>query len=172
METLFLKRTKEIGIERANLEKKLQVKLTLEGRKLTIEGDPYKEYEAKIILEAINFGFSVSKALLLLEEEILFRRLHIKSFTRRKNLHEVRARLIGTYGKTKNTIEEISGCEVVIQDNEVGIIGSAESIEHATTAIKNIIRGTKQANAYRYLERMNRTKDIDDLGIKTKKDKE
>jgi rRNA processing protein Krr1/Pno1 len=62
----------------------------------------------------------------------------------------------------------------VLHDNTVGIIGPAETIEEATTAIGNLIRGSKQANIYRFLERMNAAKKIkSDLGLKPdKEDKE
>ena len=75
--------------------------------------------------------------------------------------------------KTKHTIEQISSCDVLINEDEnsVGLIGSAEQIEEATTAITNLIRGSKQANVYRFLERMNAEKrQMDtDLGLKIKK---
>ena len=99
--------------------------------------------------------FQKKKALQLLDPEATFRKIHIKNFTRRKNIGEVRARLIGTEGKTKRTLEEIGSCDIIIGDTEVGIIGSAENIEKTTTAITNLIKGSKQANVYRFLERMN-----------------
>jgi len=115
----------------------------------------------------MNFSFPLKEALLLTNEGYIFRKINIKDFTRRKNLDEVRARLIGTEGKTKRAMEEISGCVLVIKDKIVGIIGSTESIKDATTAITRLIKGSKQANVYSYLERMNREKkEKSDLGLK------
>ena len=170
MESFYFNNTKEIKNEKANLENKLNVKITLTGKNVKIEGTPYEEYEASIVFDAMSFGFTSKKAITLKESDTLFRKLNIKDFTRRKNLYEVRSRIIGKEGKTKRTIEEISGCEIVIKDNSVGIIGSSESIELAVTALKNLIKGTKQANVYRFLERTNKTKNVDDLGIKYKKE--
>ena len=111
------------------------------------------EYEASLVLDAINFGFSAKKALSLKSENLLFRILNIKKITRKKNLRDVRARVIGREGKTRKTIEGITNSEVLIKDNEIGIIGEAECIEHSIQAITSLIKGSKQANVYARLER-------------------
>ncbi len=169
MESLMFEKMREIRKERLALEKALEVKITLRGRQVIMEGDSFKEFEAKRVLEAIQFGFSAKKALMLLDEDMIFRPLMMKNFTRRKNMYDVRSRIIGKEGKTKRTIEEITGCFLVIrEDNQVGVIGNAEVIDEATTAITNIIKGSKHANAYNFLERMNsRKKKLGkDLGLK------
>jgi ribosomal RNA assembly protein len=174
METIFFERTGELKREIKALEEKLGVALSLKGKQLVIEGDPYKEYEAIHILEAMQFGFSAKKSLQLLDEDLIFRKLNIKEFTRRKDMKEVRSRIIGKKGKTKRTIEEISSCDILIKnDNTLGIIGPSEAIDEATTAITNLIRGSKQANIYHFLERMNavRKDQTTDLGLKIKTQK-
>jgi KH domain-containing protein len=155
METLYFNKTAELRKERAQLEKKMDVVIKVEGKKVTVEGNPLDEYEAKLVLEAMEFGYSTKKALMLLDEGHIFRKLPLKNFTRRKDMFVVRGRLIGKEGKTKHALENISGCEIIVRDDAVGLLGSAESIEEATTAITNLIRGSKQANVYRFLERMN-----------------
>jgi KH domain-containing protein len=155
METILINKTLDLKKNIEEFEEKLKVKLTISGKKVTISGEPLDEYEAMNILEAISSGFSVKKALLLTDVDLIFRKIHIKDFTRRKDLKSVRARIIGKEGKTKHTLENIANCEIAIQDNTISIIGTAESIDNITTAIKNIVRGTKQANAYNFLERIN-----------------
>ncbi|MBX4196312.1 hypothetical protein KW805_01865 [Candidatus Pacearchaeota archaeon] len=171
METLLFERTGEIRRTKDELEQKLGVKITVVGRKVTIEGDALEEYEASIILDAISFGFSAKKALALKEEDMIFRKIPIRNFTRRKDLREVKSRIIGSEGKTKKTVETIAGCQLVIQQNSVGVIGSSEAVDAAETAIVNIIKGSKQANAYQYLERMNQSRKTHEegLGLKEKK---
>lgn len=155
MQIIYLNKTGEVRNNKEELERKMNVKMTIVGKKLTIEGEALAEYEAGIVIDAITFGFSAKKALLLTEADNIFRKIHIKHFTRRKNMDEVRARLIGTEGKTRRTLEEVGDCEIIIGEKEVGIIGSAENIDRATTGITNLIKGSKQANVYRYLERVN-----------------
>ena len=161
MEVLIFDKTTELRKNKQELETKLNIKLSIQGKKVTIKGDPLNEYEASIILNAINLGFSARKAITLKDESKIFRILNIKGLTRKKNLKQVRARIIGKEGKTKRTIENISGADIVIKDNEIGIIGNTELIEEIVTAVSNLVRGTKQANTYRYLEKMNRNKKLE-----------
>jgi len=172
METLYFKKITELKREKMLLEKALGVNITLVGKKASILGEPLAEYESLIVLEAMQFGFSAKKSLSLLDDNFIFRKIPIKRFTRRKNLKEVRARIIGKEGKTKHTIEQISNCDIVINEyeNEIGLIGQADEIEEATTALTNLIRGTKQANVYRFLEKINAKKKgfSTDLGLKIK----
>lgn len=158
METFFCKRAREIEKEKEKLERKLGVKLTIKGKKITFEGQAFEEYEASTIFEAFNFGFPLDVALTLKDEDMTFKSLSIKDFTRRVDLETVKSRLIGTQGRTRRTLENIADCHIRIQDNEVGIIGSAAEVEYTITAITNLIRGSKQANVYRFLERINTQK--------------
>jgi ribosomal RNA assembly protein len=158
METIQIKSTHKIRQNKEAVEKKLSVKITIKGKQAIIEGEPVEEYEALTIIDALDFGFSIKDAIRLTDENVVFRKLPIKQFTTRKNLEEVRGRIIGTEGKTLRAIEEVSGCGVVLHENTVGIIGEAENIEEATTALKSLIKGSKQANVYKFLERMNAAK--------------
>ncbi|MDO8460496.1 MAG: hypothetical protein Q7S74_05270 [Nanoarchaeota archaeon] len=157
MEKIYMKRLKEVQNDKKELEEKLNVSIKIIGRNVVFEGPSIDEYEATLIFEAIEFGFSVKKALQLKNEEMMFKKIHIKEHTKR-NLTDILSRLIGTEGKTKRIIEDISGCFLVIKEGEVGIIGDGEAIEAATMAIINLIKGSKQSNIYRYLERSNSDK--------------
>lgn len=156
MEIFHFRKTNEIKKSKLELEEKLNVEIQIKGKNLIVIGDPVEEYEASIVLDAINFGFSTKKALTLKDENIIFRVINIKNFTRKKNLRVVRGRVIGKEGKTLRTIQNISNAHILVKENEVGIIGSAESIEEILTGITNLIRGSKQSNTYRYLEKLNK----------------
>jgi len=172
MEKIYSESPNKITLNKEKIEEKLNVKIKIQGKQIEIEGSPVEEYEARSVIEALDFGFKLKDALKLADESIIFRKLPIKQFTTRKDIEEVRGRIIGTEGKTKHTIEEVSGCAVAIHDNYVGIIGSAEAIEEATTAVISLIKGSKQANVYRFLERMNAAKrEKSDLGLKENKEK-
>ena len=171
MEKIYINNIRKLKENKETIEEKLGVVLKIKGKQVSIEAEPVEQYEASLILEAIDFGFPLRDALTLASENMIFRKLPIKNFTRRKDLKEVRGRIIGTEGKTKRAMENVSGCAVVLHENTVGIIGPAESIEEATTALGNLIHGSKQANIYAFLEKMNREKrKKTDLGLKLDKE--
>lgn len=152
------KKTRIIKLNLKKLRERLSVNIELLRGGLNIEGDALKEYEAERVIDAINEGFKVSTALMVLDEDIAYEKIFLKDHTRRKNLEVIRGRLIGSRGKTKNTLEEITDCEIKIHDNHVVLIGPAINIQNSITAIINIIKGAKQTNAYKYLERINTQK--------------
>ena len=152
------------------LERLLNVKITIKGKEITIEGIPEDEYIAEKVIDAINFGFPVSVALLIKEEDFLFEILDIKKYTHRKDFETIRARIIGKGGKTLKTLNTLTQCYFELKDNDVGIIGSAELIKNAQDAVIFLIQGSKQANVYTYLEK-HHVKPILDLGLKEKKNK-
>ncbi len=135
------------------LEKKLGVGIKIErGGIVNLTGDEINVFVGEKVIEAVNKGFSVSNALLLTNENYVLEEVPIKSITKRRNLSVIRARVIGTKGKTLKTISELSGCHLALQDNIVSVIGPAESVKSVITAIKSLIKGSKQSNVYYYLE--------------------
>jgi len=154
MQTIYSEKLPRITKNRKKLERELKVKITNQGREITIEGKPVDEYVAGKVIDALNFGFPFSTAMLIKREDLLFEIMSIKDHTKRKDLTRIRARIIGTNGKTLKTLQHLTKCFFEIKDNEVGIIGDPEYIEHAQEAIVSIIKGTKQANVYKYLEKI------------------
>lgn len=152
------------------LEKILNVKITVDKEEISVEGNPENEYIAEKVIEAINFGFRPSVALLIKKEDFLFEILNIKEFTRRKDFEIIRARIIGKGGKTLRTLNNLTECFFEMKNNEVGIIGAPENIKNAQAAVISIIQGSKQANVYSYLEK-HQVKPVLDLGLKEQKKK-
>lgn len=152
---------------RKKLETKLKVKITNNGKEFSINGSAENEYIAEKILEALDMGFPLSHALLIKNEDNAFEKLKIKDYTKRKDLKSIKARLIGTQGKTLQTISNITDCFIEIKDFDVGIIGHVEDIKNAQDAVISIIQGSKQGNVYSRLER-NKPMPLADLGLRDK----
>jgi len=147
------------------LGEKLEVRINNRGKEITIEGSPVNEYAAEKVIEAIDLGFSLSTALLIKEEDFTFEVINIKDHTNRKDLERIRARLIGTQGKTLKTLHDLTNCNFELKDNQIGIIGNPEDIENAQNAVIAIIKGAKQSNIYSFLEK-HHPKPIVDWGLK------
>ncbi|MBT4257694.1 hypothetical protein HOD88_00730 [archaeon] len=147
------------------LEETLNLKITNRGKEVSIVGSPEDEYIGQKVIDAINFGFLTSTALLIKTEENVFEILDIKNYTKRKDMKTIRGRLIGTGGRTLKTLTDLSNSHVELKDNQLGIIAPAENIEAIQNGIILIIQGSKQTNIYSFLEK-NRPKPVEDLGLK------
>lgn len=166
MRTIHTGNKRKILQNKDLIERKLGVEISLKNNNIIISGDELSEYLALRVFDAVELGFSINDALLLADENYVFEKINIKDISRRKNLSEVRARVIGTFGRTLKTMCELSSCEIVLHDNIIGIIGKADDIEFALNALKSLVRGSKQANVYSYLEKSKgMERGADDLDI-------
>jgi len=165
MKTILCEKLPRIIKNKKRLEKILNVKITNRGKEVSISGEPEDEYTAEKIIDALNFGFPFSNALLIRDEGCTFEVINIKDHTKRKDLKRIRARIIGTKGKTLQTLSQLTKCCFEMKDNYIGIIGEPEHIENAQQAIISIIKGSKQSNVYSFLEK-HQIKEVIDLGLK------
>ena len=159
---------RKIKLNQKKIESSLNIKLTIKGRKIQVNGEQLGEFLVAQVFQAIEAGFSVRTALLLSGEEYLLEILNIKNFTNRKNLEQVRARLIGHHGETRELLEELSNCYIKVHDNVAFIIGKSEDVKNAMNSVTKIIQGSKQSSVYAYLEKQRRIRHEDDLGLKDK----
>ncbi len=175
MRTIQVESIRKIKKAVPKIEKKLKIKVALFSNSVKIEGNELNEFIGEEVVRAVDFGFDVEDALLLLNEKFSLEFVNIKEHTHRKNFAEIRARLIGTKGKAKRTIEELTGAVLVIHNNMVGVIVDAEHLEQTIQGIILLIQGSKHANVFAYLEKQNailRGVDLGDLGLKNpEKDK-
>ena len=169
MKIIFSEEIEKILKNKRKIEENLKIKIISKGKDIIIDGVAEEEFTAEKVIDAINLGFPVQTALLIKKRELLFEILNIKDYTPRKDLETIRARIIGREGKTLRTLSNLTDCFFEIKDNQVGIIGAPEYIKNAQDAIISIIRGSKQANVYSYLEK-HKIQPILDLGLKKPKE--
>lgn len=156
MQEIYVENIRKVVQNKKKIEQVLNIKLTNKGKNVFVDGKAEEEYIAIEVLEAINVGFSVTRALLLKEENIILQRINIKDITHKKNLHDIRARIIGKDGRTLKTLKNLTDCALSIQDNQIGIIGNADEIEDAIQALTSLIHGSKQGHVYGRVEREKR----------------
>ena len=158
VKTILIDNLKKIKKAVPKIEAKVKVRFSFGNNLVLIRGSELNEFLVEKIVHAVDFGFDVEDALLLLGQNHSLEFIDIKDHTRRKNLHDVRGRLIGTDGKVLNTLENLTGSILVMKDNRIGIIAESNSLSKVNQAIESIIHGAKQGNAYAFLERLNRSK--------------
>ncbi len=168
MKTLYVRNIRSVNENLAILQKRIKVGIAISGNSVTLTGKEENIYDAEKVFEALDAGFSVDTALLLIDPDYLFDTMNVKDFTRRKKLDEVRARIIGTGGKTKKLMEKLSDSFIKLKENTVYIIGLAEDMRDTKTAIEKLIRGSAQGKVYGFLERSRTQHKYDDVIVNDK----
>lgn len=158
MQEIYLENINEVLRNKKLLEKELNVEISNKGKNVFVDGKAENEYLALEILDAVNIGFSVDKAFLLKEEDMILQTINIKDLTKRHDLDRIRGRIIGVDGRTLKTLKTLTKCELALNNNGVGIIGDADEIQDAIQAISSLVMGSKQGNVYSRLERKRKEK--------------
>jgi len=116
--------------------------------------DPVMALKARDIVHAVARGFSDERAFRLLDDDVYLEVLDIKDFAHTKaRLEQVRARVIGTRGKTRRLIEELTSVDMSIFGHTVSLLGPTFEMAIAREAVIMLLRGSEHATVYRFLER-------------------
>ena len=161
------------GSTKARIEKLTGVKLTIDSEEGDVEVDSTHSEDPAIglavcnVITAIGRGFSPPKAIKLLQDEYYLELLDIRDYVGKKQEHVVRmrSRLIGTHGKTRALIEELTGAYVSVYGNTVGIIGDTLQLDVARRALDMILEGSEHAAVYHFLEGRSARLKVDRMGF-------
>jgi ribosomal RNA assembly protein len=123
--------------------------------KSLLEGDPFKATE---IVAAISRGFSPEKAFKLLSEDVVFQLLDMRDYVGNSSasMGRIKGRIIGEQGKSRRTIEELSGADISVYGHTVGFIGIFDAIKVAIDAIILLIKGSSHKTVYTMLQNYRR----------------
>ena len=145
------------------LQKHLKVELAIDSETgditiaLETEGeDPSLLFKAKDYVLAVGRGFSPNRAnKLLQDEENMLTVIDLREIFGRSDsdIQRVKGRIIGTEGKTRKIIEELSEALISVYGHTISIIGGVEQSEIAREAINMFIKGSQHATVYKYLQR-------------------
>jgi len=138
--------------------------------------DPMGVLKARDIVLAIGRGFSPDRAMRLLKENTFLGVLDIKLATGQREksaLRRIRSRVIGTNGRARARIEELSGCSMSVYGSTVALIGEEEQLERATRAVELLVKGSEHSTVFHLLARQKRedairaatgVDDVEDVG--------
>ena len=144
------------------IESRLNVKLDIDGEgSVTVTlsetaTDPSLLLRAKDIVTAIGRGFPPETAFRLIRnEDDIFDIIDLRLIFGRSesDIKRIKGRIIGTDGKTRRLIEELTEADVVVYGHTIGIIGSFEQADSARNAVQMIIDGCQHHTVYKYLQR-------------------
>ena len=145
------------------IEEQMQVKLEIDSEDggVTIilsekATDPSLLLRAKDVVTAIGRGFAPEIAFRLIRnEEEVFDLVDLRlTFGRSdSDIQRIKGRIIGSEGKTRRLIEELTEANVAVYGHTIGIIGTFEEADAARNAVQMIIEGCEHKTVYRYLQR-------------------
>jgi ribosomal RNA assembly protein len=150
------------GIVKSEIEKRCNVTLDVNGETGDVqisydlgslaEGDPFRAQE---IITAIARGFSPQRAFILFEEGKTLSTIDLRQYSGKSenSLARIKARLIGSDGKARKLIEQLSGTQVSIYGHTVSIIGDPEKSKVAESALLKIASGGTHKAAYQMLQK-------------------
>jgi ribosomal RNA assembly protein len=160
------------GASKRMLQERMQmtVRVDTEGEVfIEDEGakDPVMSLKAVDIIKAIGRGFSPERALRLMGEDEYLEIMDIDDYVGKGHdqLQRMRARVIGTGGKTRRIIEDMSGVDLSVYGDTVAIIGNSIQLPIGRTAVDMVLSGSEHATVYRYLERKRATLKIMEMGF-------
>jgi ribosomal RNA assembly protein len=150
------------GKSKQYIENKLKVKLEVDSEgSVTITlneeaNDPSLLLKAKDVVTAIGRGFPPEVAFRLIRnEDDIFDMIDLRLIFGRSesDIKRIKGRIIGTDGKTRRLIEELTEADMVVYGHTVGFIGSFENVDTARNAVQMIIEGCQHHTVYKYLQR-------------------
>jgi ribosomal RNA assembly protein len=154
-----------IGVEgnvKKVIEEKTGCKLDVDSESGTVvlesENEPIKALKASEAIKAIARGFSPEKAFRLMEnEDLILDVIDLSKLTDSPaDLTRVKGRIIGKSGKTREVIEQMANVKLSVYGKTIAIIGDAEQLMTARTAIDMLLDGAPHGAVYSYLEKRRR----------------
>ncbi len=116
--------------------------------------DPVSLWKARDMIKAIGRGFSPPNAYKIRDSGSGFDIIQLRDYvgTSPNSLREVRSRLIGQKGRTRNTIEQMAGVNISVFGNTISIIGEFRRLQYVREGIIRLINGAKHSTVYKYIE--------------------
>src|SRR5512136_575050 len=155
------------------LEKRARVRISIDSEEGDVQidhthaPDPALALAVINVVNAIGRGFSPENAMKLLEDDYFLEILDIRDYVGKKHEHVIRmrARVIGTHGKTRALVEELTGAHVSVYGNTVGIIGDILQMDVARRALHMLLSGSEHAAVYHFMEGRRAQLKVDGMGF-------
>lgn len=148
------------GETKRDLEDKSGVYLEIDSRigEIAIDDhnvdDPLRVLKLESIILAIGRGFSPEYAMKLLNDntDLFIFDIHDYVSKKESQVRRLKSRIIGTEGKTKRVLEELTDSYISVYGHTVSIIADFVSMDIAKRAIDKLLSGSKHATVYRSVE--------------------
>ena len=125
-----------------------------EGDVIIIGRDSLGVYDAREIIRAIARGFNPDIANLLLKPDYMLDVIDLRDYAPTKNAQiRLKGRVIGSEGKSRRVIEELTQTNISVYGKTISIIGEITNVGIAKNAIEKLLKGSMHQGVYRDLEK-------------------
>ncbi|MCI4365525.1 MAG: KH domain-containing protein [Thermoplasmata archaeon] len=136
-----------------------------EVRVTSPDSEPMSALRARDIVLAIGRGFSPERAQRLMKDDTYLQVLDIKFTTGHREkaaLRRIRARVIGSAGRARTRIEDLSGCSVSVYGSTVALIGKEDQLDRGVRAVELLLRGSEHSTVFHLLANLRRNAALDE----------
>ncbi len=138
---------------------KVRIEVDSESGEVEIKGrDPVKVLKSQHVVKAIGRGFSPEKAFKLFEDDFMLDIIELDLSGSKKELENIRGRIIGTQGKARQKIEEETHSFISVYGKTVSIIAKMDDIQNTRKGLEMLLRGASHSRVYSILKRMDSKK--------------
>ena len=131
--------------------------------------DPVKAMKLPDVVKAIGRGMAPKAAIRLFDDQHFFEMVDLRDFVGKRSNQQrrVRSRIIGSQGKVRKMIENLTDTEITIYKSTVVIIGEQEGLFAARQAIEMLAGGSEHGSVLGYLEKDRRKAKLSNRSLDT-----
>ena len=117
--------------------------------------DPIKAMKLPNVIKAIGRGMAPKAAIRLFDDQHFFEMVDLRDHVGKRSNQQrrIRSRIIGSEGKIRKLIENLTDTEITIYKSTVVIIGEEEGLFAARQAIEMLASGSEHGSVLSYLEK-------------------
>ena len=124
-----------------------------------MDGEGGDVWAAQQVLKALDYGFLPQRAFKLFNDNYFVEVLDLGMLLRNdKAVTRYKGRIIGSEGKAKKALEELSDAYIAVSGNSVVLIGTFEDLRDVKQAIMLLLEGATNHSVFAFLERRNKQK--------------
>ena len=131
--------------------------------------DPVKAMKLPDVIKAIGRGMSPKAAIRLFDDRHFFEMVDLRDFVgkRSNRQRQIRSRIIGSQGKVRKSIENLTDTEITIYKSTVVIIGEEDGLFAARQAVEMLAGGSEHGSVLGFLEKDRRRAQLSNRSLET-----